>query len=158
MEESWRCKWKVVRKWNVIVWKGDSFSFFCLLALPYCFRRNWPIGVADSVFFPLDHSSTNTAVADTLSLSLHDVDGLRVRNSRHVTSSESFVFGKFVRKPNCSWSEEFVNPVWLYSRSANYCVSQDRWSVTGIQALSQRKTSIGNETRKQATKKFGKCD
>jgi len=32
--------------------------------------------------------STNTADADTPSLSLHDVDGLRVRNSRHSTSSK----------------------------------------------------------------------
>ena len=44
-----------------------------------------PIGVADSGYFPLDHSSMNT---DTPSLSLHDVDGLRVHNSRHSTSSE----------------------------------------------------------------------
>jgi hypothetical protein len=71
MEESWRRKWKVVRKWNVIVWKGVLFLF--------------------SVFY------------------FHDVDGLRVRNSRHSTSSETFVFGKFVRKPNCSRSEAFVN-------------------------------------------------
>jgi hypothetical protein len=54
------------------------------------------IGVGDSGYFPLDHSSTDTADADTPSLSLHDVDGMRVRNSRR------FVFGKFVRKPNCS--------------------------------------------------------
>ena len=27
MEESWRCKWKVARKWNVIVWKGILFLF-----------------------------------------------------------------------------------------------------------------------------------
>jgi hypothetical protein len=50
-----------------------------------------PIGVADSGYFPLNHSSTNTADADTPSLSLHDVHGLRVRNSRHSTSSEAFV-------------------------------------------------------------------
>jgi hypothetical protein len=56
-----------------------------------------PIGVADSGYFPLDHSSTNTA-----SLSLHDVDGLRVRNSRHSSHPRRFVFGKFVRKLNCS--------------------------------------------------------
>jgi len=30
----------------------------------------------------------------------------------------------------------------------NYYVSQDRWSETGIQALSQWKTSTGNERRK----------
>jgi hypothetical protein len=53
-----------------------------------------PIDVAESVYFPLDHSSTNTADADTPSLSFHDVDGLRVRNSRHSTSSETL----YVRK------------------------------------------------------------
>ena len=54
--------------------EGDSFSFFL------------------SFFFlslPSDLSTTNTADADTPSLSLHDVEGLRVRNSRHSTSSET---------------------------------------------------------------------
>jgi hypothetical protein len=53
-----------------------------------------PIGVADSGYFPLDHSPTNTADADTPSLSLHDVDGLRVRNSRHSTSSKTLCVRK----------------------------------------------------------------
>ena len=39
-----------------------------------------PIGVADAGYFPLDHSSMNTVDADTPSLSLHDVDGLRARS------------------------------------------------------------------------------
>ena len=43
---------------------------------------------------PLDHSSTDTADADTPSLSLHDVDGLRVRNSIHSTSSETLCVRK----------------------------------------------------------------
>jgi hypothetical protein len=68
-----------------------------------------PIAVADSGYFPLDHSPTNTADVDTPSLSLHDVDGLRVRNSRHSSHPRRFVFRKFVRKPNCSWSEAFLN-------------------------------------------------
>jgi len=42
-----------------------------------------------SLSLPLDHSSPNTADADSPSLSLHDVDCLRVRNSRHSTSSET---------------------------------------------------------------------
>jgi len=152
MKESWRHKWKVVRKWNVIVWKGILFLFFCLLApldsasvplgicltkklaivicfclrfklflsdtwhyhwkclccgLPLLYRgdivpRNFaphPIlhkfhGVTDSGYFPLDHSSTNTVDADTPSLSLPNVDGLRVRNSRHSTSSETLCVRK----------------------------------------------------------------
>jgi hypothetical protein len=53
-----------------------------------------PIGVADSEYFPADHSSTNTADADTPSLSLHDVEGLRVRNSRHSTSFETLCVRK----------------------------------------------------------------
>jgi hypothetical protein len=55
-----------------------------------------PIGVADSGYFLLDHSATITAYADTPSLLLHDIDSLRVHNSRH------FVLGKFVSKLNCS--------------------------------------------------------
>ena len=43
---------------------------------------------------PQDHSSTNTVDADNPSLSLHDVDGLRVRNSRHSTSSETLCVRK----------------------------------------------------------------
>ena len=72
MEESWRRKWKVVRKWNVIVWKGIVFLF--------------------SVFF---FSTMLTACVF--------VTRDTVRHPRR------FVFGKFVRKPNCSWSEAFVN-------------------------------------------------
>jgi hypothetical protein len=47
-----------------------------------------PIGVADSGYFQLDHSSTDTADADTPSLSFHNVDGNTVQYS---TSSETFV-------------------------------------------------------------------
>jgi len=56
-----------------------------------------------SVMAPLDSASDplglcltkkNTADADTPSLSLHDVDGLRVRNSRHSTSSETLCVRK----------------------------------------------------------------
>jgi hypothetical protein len=53
-----------------------------------------PIGVADSGYFPLDRSSTNTTDADTPSLSLHDVDGSHVRNSRHSMSSETLCVRK----------------------------------------------------------------
>ena len=58
--------------------------FFCLLA---------PL---DSASDPLrsEAESPNTADADTPSLSLHDVDGLRVRNSRHSTSSETLCVRK----------------------------------------------------------------
>ena len=58
-----------------MLWFGRGFFFFFLS-------------------LPLDHSSTNTADADTPSLSLHDVDGLRVRNSRHSTSSETLCVRK----------------------------------------------------------------
>ena len=71
MEESWRRKWKVVRKWNVIDWKGILFLF--------------------SVFFSTMLTACVFVTRDT------------VRHPRR------FVFGKFVRKPNYSWSEAFVN-------------------------------------------------
>ena len=53
-----------------------------------------PIVVADSGVFPLDHATTNTTDTDTPSLTLHEVDGLRVRNSRHSTSSETLCVRK----------------------------------------------------------------
>jgi hypothetical protein len=37
------------------------------------------------------------------------VASLRVRNPRHRSSSETFLLGKFIREPNCSWTGEFVN-------------------------------------------------
>jgi len=100
MEESWRRRWKVVRKWNVIVWKGDSFFFFfCLLA---------PL---DSVSDPLGLKQILRilptlilpAYRSTMLMACVFVTRDTVRHLRR------FVFGKFVRKPNCSWSEAFVN-------------------------------------------------
>ena len=92
MEGSWWRKWKVVRKWNVIVWKGIFFSFFLSLgSTRLCFRPTGP----DTLILPAYRSTMLTAwkfvTRDT------------VRHPRR------FVFGKFVRKPNCSWSEAFVN-------------------------------------------------
>ena len=71
MEESWWHKWKVVRKWKVIVWKGILFLF--------------------SVSFSTMLTARVFLTQDT------------------VSHPRRFVFGKFVRKPNCSWSEAFVN-------------------------------------------------
>ena len=87
---------------------GEEVKCYCLEGILFLFSVSTqqltlsPIGVADSGYFPLDHSSTNTSDDDTPSLSLHDVDGLRVRNLRHSSHPRRFVFGKFVRKPNCS--------------------------------------------------------
>ena len=62
------------------------------------------IGVADSGFFPLDNSSMNIANTDTPSLSLHDVDGLRVRTWQYV-----------IRDTLCS-ENLFVNQIFLGMR------------------------------------------
>jgi len=59
--------------------EGDSFSYFCLLA---------PLDSASDPLGLTEAESVNTADTDTPSLSLHDIDGLRVRNSRHSMSSE----------------------------------------------------------------------
>ena len=40
MEESWRRKWKAVRKWNVIVWKG-ILPVYRSTMLTACVFRNW---------------------------------------------------------------------------------------------------------------------
>jgi hypothetical protein len=69
---------------------GEEVKWYCLEEDSF----SSSMGVADSGYFPLDHSSTNTADAETPSLSLHDVDGLRVRNSRHSTSSETLCVRK----------------------------------------------------------------
>ena len=67
----------------------EHFPAAGLLRQPSC------VGcVADLGYFPLDYYSTNTADTDTPTLSLHDVDGLRVRNSRHSTSSETLCVWK----------------------------------------------------------------
>ena len=110
MEESWRRKWKAVRMWNVIVWKGDSFSLFCLLAPLDC--ASDPLGLKHSLrtlptpILPAYRSTMLTArvfvTRDTL---------------RH---PRRFVFGKFVRKPNCSWSEAFVNRGLAVYRKTEY--------------------------------------
>jgi hypothetical protein len=110
MEESWRREWNVVRKWNVIVWKGILFLFSVFWYSEFEWTKTTQqLTFSADRYFPLDHSSTNAAEADTSSLSLHDVDGFRVRNSRHSSHPRWFAFGKFVRKLNCSWSEAFLN-------------------------------------------------
>ena len=63
--------------------RGFFFFFLSLGTTRLCFKPTGP-----------EAKSANTADADSLNLSLHDVDGLRVRNSRHGTSSETL----FVRK------------------------------------------------------------
>ena len=63
-----------------------------------------------------------------LALSLK-MTGLRVRNSRHSSQPRGFVFGKFVRKPNCSWSEAFVNRgLTAYPLPPKFCwLGVDMW-------------------------------
>jgi len=97
MEDSWRRKWKVVRKWNVIVWEGILFLFSVSWHHSTLLQAQWASVSLKScpVWFVFVYVLTACVfiTRDT------------VRHPR------SFVFGKFVRKPNCSWSE-----VWLYIR------------------------------------------
>jgi len=77
--------------------EGDSFSFFSLLA-PLD-SASEPLGLClakklSSVICFVLVSYTNAADADARSLSLQDVDGLRVRNSKHSTSSETLCVRK----------------------------------------------------------------
>jgi len=95
MEESWRRKWKVVRKCNVIVWKGILFPFFCLLA---------PLdSVSDPLGLCLTKKLSSVNCFFCVLTACVFVTRATVRHSRR------YVFGKFVRKPNFSWSEAFVN-------------------------------------------------
>jgi len=60
------------------------FSFFLSLGTTrLCFRPTGP-----------EAQSANTADTDTPNLQLHNVDGLRVRNPRHSTSSETLCVRK----------------------------------------------------------------
>ena len=95
MEESRRRKWKVVRKWNVIVWKGILFLFSVSWHHSTLLQTHWASVSLKScpVWFVLVYVLTACVFVtrDT------------VRHPRR------FVFGKFVRKPSCSCSEAFVN-------------------------------------------------
>ena len=95
MEESWRRKWQVVRKWNVIVWKGVLSLFSVSWHHLTLLQTHWASVSLKScpVWFVFVYVLTACVFVtrDT------------VRHPR------CFVFGKFVRKPNCSWTE-----VWLY--------------------------------------------
>ena len=63
--------------------RGFFFFFLSLGNTRLCFKLSGS-----------EAESANTADADTPNLSLHDVDGLRVRNSRHSTSSETLCVRK----------------------------------------------------------------
>ena len=95
MEESWRRKWKVVRKWNVIVWKGILFLFSVSWHHSTLLQIRWASVSLKScpVWFVF------VCVLTACVFVTRDT----VRHPRR------FVFGKFVRKPNCSWSEAFMN-------------------------------------------------
>ena len=109
MEESWRRKWKVVRKWNVIVWKGILFSaswhhstllqtHWASVSLKSC-----PVWSVLSTFL--------LRILPTLILVAYRSTMLTARvfvTRDTVRHPRSFVFGKFVRKPKCSWSEAFA--------------------------------------------------
>jgi len=95
MEESWRRKWKVVRKWNVVVWKGILFLFSVSWHHPTLLQTHWASVALKCC--PVWFVFVYVLMASVF------VTQDTVRHPRR------FVFGKFVRKPNCSWSEAFVN-------------------------------------------------
>jgi len=95
MEESWRRKWKVVRKWNVIVWKGILFLFPVSWYHSTLLQTHWASVSLKS--FPVWFVSVYVLTACVF------ITRDTVHHPRH------FVFGKFVCKLNCLWSEAFVN-------------------------------------------------
>jgi hypothetical protein len=94
MEESWRRKWKVVREWNVIVWKGILFLFSVSWHYSTLLQTHWASVSLKSwysqLIAPRCWRLAVFVIRDTLRL------------------PRRFVFGKFVRKPNFLWSEAFV--------------------------------------------------
>ena len=108
MEERWRRTWKVVRKWNVIVWKGILFLFAVSWHHSTLLQTHWASVSLKS--FPVWFVFVYVLTACVF------VTRDTIRHPRR------FVFGKFVRKPNCSWSEAFVNrglTVWENTESHN---------------------------------------
>ena len=88
---------------------GDSVSFFCLLApldcasdlLGLCLTKKLSIVICFCLRFKM-------FLKWHLALSLKMTACVFVTRDT-VRHPRRFVFGKFVRKPNCSWSEAFVN-------------------------------------------------
>jgi len=89
MEESWRRKWKVVRKWNIIVLFSVSWHHSTLL------QTHWaPVSLKSCPVWSIFVYVLTACVFVTRDTVCHP---------------RRFVFGKFVRNANCSWSEAFVN-------------------------------------------------
>ena len=116
MEESWRRKWKVVRKWNVIVWKAILFLFSVSWHQSTLLQTHWASVSLKScpVWFVFTYVLTACVFVtrDT------------VRHPRR------FVFRKFVRKPNCSWSEAFVNRDLTVLENIKLCLTYSQFHVS----------------------------
>jgi len=111
MEESWRRKWKVVRKWSVIVWKGILFLFLVSWHHSTLLQTHWasvslkscPVWFVLSTFWLLacSYLETQYIIRDAL-------------------CSENLFVNRNVRDPRRSWTE-----VWLY---CNY----NGWQLTAF--------------------------
>jgi len=108
MEESWRRKWKVVRKGNVIVWKGILFLFSVSWHHSTLLQTHFIVNLQAHVL--PGHTISSVTAESSLS------KPKSVRNSRHITSSETLCVleklfvNRIVHDPRRSWTE-----VWLYS-------------------------------------------
>jgi len=100
MEESWRRKWKVVRKWNVIVWKGIIFLFSASWHHSTLLQTHWASVSLKRcpVWFVFVYVLTAcvSVTRDT------------VRHPRRFVFGNLFV-NRIVHDPRRSWTE-----VWLY--------------------------------------------
>jgi len=105
MEESWRRKWKVVRKWNVIVWKGIVFLF----------SVSWHHST-----LPQTHlASVSLKSCPVWFVFVYVLTACVFVTRDTVRHPRRFVFGnlfvnRIVRDPRRSWTE-----VWLYSIPTN---------------------------------------
>jgi len=102
MEESWRRKWKVVRKWNVIVWKGILFLFSVSWHHSTLLQTHWASVSLKScpVWFVFVYVLTACVFVTQLETQYVIRDALY---------SENLFVNRIVRDPRRSWTE-----VWLY--------------------------------------------
>jgi len=93
-------KWKVMRKWNVIAWKGILFLFTVSWHHSTLLQTHW--------------ASVSLKCCPVWFVFVYILTACVFLTRDTVRHPRRLVFGKFVLKPNCSWTE-----VWLY---LSFCI------------------------------------
>jgi len=99
----------VVRKWNVIVWKGILFLFSVSWHHLPPLQTHW--------------ASVSLKSCPVWSVFVYVLTACVFVTRDTVRHPRRFVFGKLVHKTNCSWSEAFVNRGLTVSTYYILCIS-----------------------------------